>query len=72
MTLDVMAYPLRSVDLSVERAAMIAIIAETIRAYRKLERRHETLAPFLPGRMRTALIMDLEPVRTDSEIFVQN
>ena len=59
-------------DQFVKRAAMIAAIAETIKMYGKFERRHETIAPFLPVRMRTGLIMDLEPVRTDSETFVQN
>jgi hypothetical protein len=39
---------------------------------RKSDRRHETIAPFLPVRMRTGLIMDLEPVGTGSEIFIQN
>jgi hypothetical protein len=51
---------------------MIATIAEPIRVYGKLDRRHETIAPFLTIRMRTELIMDLEPARTRSEIFVQN
>jgi len=32
---------------------MIATIAETIRAYRNQDRRHETIAPFLPVQMRT-------------------
>jgi hypothetical protein len=72
MMLDVMACPLRSVDQSVDQVAMIATIAETIRVYRKSDRRHETIAPFLPVRMRTGLIMDLERVGTGSEIFVQN
>jgi hypothetical protein len=31
---------------------------------RKSDRRHETIAPFLPVRMRTGLIMDLDPVGT--------
>jgi hypothetical protein len=35
MMLDVMASPLGSIDQSVERAAMIATIAETIRVYGK-------------------------------------
>ena len=70
MMLGVMACSLRRVDQFVKRAAMIAALAETM--YGKFERRHETIAPFLPVRMRTALIMDPEPVRTDSETFVQN
>ena len=51
---------------------MLATIAETIRVYGNWDGRHETIAPFLPVRMRTGLIRDLEPVRTGSEIFVQN
>jgi hypothetical protein len=35
MMLDVMAFHLGSIDLFVERAAMIATIAETIRVYGK-------------------------------------
>ncbi|SRR5260370_10953534 len=46
---------------------MIATIAETIRVYGKLDGRHETIAPFLPVRMRTGLIMGLAPARTGSE-----
>ena len=42
---------------------MIATIVEIIRVYGKSDRRHETIAPFLPVQMRTAPIMDLEPVR---------
>jgi hypothetical protein len=70
--LDVMACFLRSVGQSVKWAAMIATIAETIGAYRNLDRRHETIAPFLPVQMRTGLIQDREPVGTGSEIVVQN
>jgi hypothetical protein len=51
---------------------VIATIAETIGAYRNLDRRHETIAPFLPVQMRTGLIQDREPVGTGSEIVVQN
>jgi hypothetical protein len=51
---------------------MIATIVEVIRVYGKSDRRHETIAPILTVRMRTGPIMDLAPVRTGSEIFVQN
>jgi hypothetical protein len=47
------ARSLRSVDWSLEWSAMIAFIAETIGAYRNQDRRHETIAPFLPVQMRT-------------------
>src|SRR3979409_701489 len=58
MMFGVTACPLRIIDQSVVRAAMIA------RMYGKLDRRHEPIAPFLPVRMRTGLIIGLE-------IFVQ-
>jgi hypothetical protein len=48
---------------------MIATIVDIIRVYGKSDRRHETIAPFLPVRMRTAPIMDLEPVRILASIF---
>jgi hypothetical protein len=51
---------------------MIATIAEPIRVYGKLDRRHETIAPFLAIRMRTGLIMDLEPVRNRTELGCLN
>jgi hypothetical protein len=38
----------------VERAAMISAIVEIIRVYGKSDKRHETMAPFLTVRMRTA------------------
>jgi hypothetical protein len=69
MMLDVMTCPLTSIDLAVERAAMIATIVEIIRVYGKSDRRHGAIAPFLPVRMRTAPIMDLEPVRILASIF---
>ena len=37
---------------------MFAIIVEIIRVYGNSDRRHETIAPFLPVRMRTEPIMD--------------
>jgi hypothetical protein len=63
MMLDVMACPLTRIDLAVDWTATFAIIVEIIRVYDNSDRRHETIAPFLPVRMRTAPIMDLEPVR---------
>jgi len=48
---------------------MIATIVEIIRVYGKSDRRHGAIAPFLPVRMRTAPIMDLEPVRILASIF---
>jgi hypothetical protein len=58
MMLDVMACPLGSIDLPVERAAMIATIAETIRVYGKSDCRHGTIAPILIVRMRTRPISE--------------
>jgi hypothetical protein len=45
---------LSEVSISLLRAAMIA------RMYGKLDRRHEPIAPFLPVRMRTVLIIGPE------------
>jgi hypothetical protein len=54
MMLEVIACPLTSIDMAIERAAMIATILEIIRVYCKSDRGHETIAPFLTVRMRTA------------------
>jgi hypothetical protein len=67
-----MACPFRVVDQSVGRAAKIATIAETFRRYGKSDGRHEKIAPFLPVRMRTGPVMDLDPARTGNEILVRN
>jgi len=67
-----MACFLRSVGQSVKRVAMVATIAETIRVNANQIDVMRQSRPFCLYGDALGLIMDLEPVGTGSEIFVQN